>query len=132
MQESPAPLSAFVRDDDAGWDDAGLARLAGLLTQRAGVPMDLAAIPDGRQPTRWPRELRARIDAAPGAGGVCTSTVMRTRQPRAGGPASCEFGSQRAALAAQRDDLRQGRALLAGAASVRRVDADVHAAVEPL
>ena len=44
LDAAPAALPFFLRDDDAGWADD---TLFGLLdhTQRAGVPVDLAVIP---------------------------------------------------------------------------------------
>ena len=104
----PAPVDAFVRDDDAGWDDAGQLALLDL-TQRAGVPMDLAAIPDAVGDA-LARELRARIDAEPGLVALHQHGLAHANHEPEG--RKCEFGVARS-LAAQRDDLLHGRALLA-------------------
>ena len=57
----PAPVRLFVRDDDAGWEDARLLALLDVM-QHAGVPIDLAAIPTAvGEPLA--AELGRRIDA---------------------------------------------------------------------
>ena len=104
----PAPVDAFVRDDDAGWDDAGQLALLDL-TQRAGVPMDLAAIPCAVGDA-LAHELRARIDAAPDLVALHQHGHAHANHEPEG--RKCEFGAARS-LAAQRDDLLHGRALLA-------------------
>ena len=52
LDAASGPVPFFLRDDDAGWDDA---RLFALLdcTQQAGVPIDLAVIPQSTGPLRW-------------------------------------------------------------------------------
>jgi hypothetical protein len=99
-----APVPFFLRDDDAGWNDA---RLFALLdcTERAGVPIDLAVIPQAAHGL-LAQALCARIDAAPDLLGVHQhgfahqnfETVER----------KCEFGNARS-IDAQRDDLCAGR-----------------------
>lgn len=44
IEQRQQPLRVFVRDDDAGWDDARLQRLVGHC-DRLGATLDLAAIP---------------------------------------------------------------------------------------
>jgi hypothetical protein len=99
-----APVTCFIRDDDAGWDDN---RQLALLdaTARAGVPIDLAVIPLalGRP---LATALNARIDAAPHLLGVHQHGLAHTNHQAEG--RSCEFGPARDA-AAQRADLLQGR-----------------------
>ena len=102
-----APLALFLRDDDAGWDDA---RLFALLdtTARASVPIDLAAIPLAVT-AALAAALNARIDAAPGLIGVHQHGCAHTNHEGEG--RKCEFGPARDATA-QRHDLQRGRALL--------------------
>jgi hypothetical protein len=102
-----APIDCFIRDDDAGWDDA---RQLALLDAAgaAGVPIDLAAIP---QAVGGPlaRELAARIDHHAALLGVhqhgCTHDNHETEGRK------CEFGGARTP-AAQQLDLQRGRARL--------------------
>lgn len=102
-----APIDVFIRDDDAGWNDAQLLVLLDL-TQRCGVPIDLAAIP--RAMTRGlARELRKRCEAANERIGLhqhgCTHFNHEVEARK------CEFGSARSAEQ-QRDDLARGQAQL--------------------
>lgn len=98
-------VDAFIRDDDAGWDDA---RLVALLdtTARAGVPIDLALIPTAVTPT-LARELCGRIDA----GLVAVHQHGLTHDNHELEGRKCEFGPGRD-VTAQRADLQRGRALL--------------------
>ena len=105
----PAPVQVFVRDDDAGWEDGRLLALLDV-TQRAGVPIDLAAIPAALGPA-LAAELCARIDAAPALVAVHQHGLQHLDHQPAG--RKCEFGDARSA-AAQREDLARGRGLLAG------------------
>lgn len=107
LQESHAPLSAFVRDDDAGWDDPALTALLDCCAQ-AGVPLDLAVIPMAIS-RKLATQLCERIDAAPALLGVHQHGYAHSNHETVG--RRCEFGSSRSAPA-QRNDLRQGRARL--------------------
>ena len=107
LQESPAPVSVFVRDDDAGWDDPALFALLDCCAQ-AGVPLDLAVIPMAVS-RELATPLCARIDAAPALLGVHQHGYAHSNHETVG--RRCEFGSSRSAPA-QRNDLRQGRARL--------------------
>ena len=98
------PLDIFVRDDDAGWDDARLIALLKAVA-RAGVAIDLAAIPLAVG-AALARELCARIDDAPEQLGLHQHGYAHTNHQTEG--RSCEFGSVRDA-AAQRQDLIGGR-----------------------
>lgn len=100
----PAPVDVFIRDDDAGWNDAQLLALLDL-TQRASVPIDLAAIP-GAMGRGLARELRARIEAAPGLVGVHQHGSTHLNHESVG--RKCEFGVSRDAVA-QRDDIARGQ-----------------------
>jgi len=102
-----APVSMFVRDDDAGWDDA---RLVALLDCCAdlGVPLDLAVIPQAC--TQALAELLCRrLDAAPDRLGVHQHGFAHANHETVG--RRCEFGPARS-LTAQRDDLQRGRGRL--------------------
>ena len=102
-----APVDFFIRNDDAGWDDA---RLVALLdcTEAAGVPIDLAVIPQAVG-AGLARELRARVDASGGLIGLHQHGHAHTNHETLG--RKCEFGPGRA-LEAQRADLLAGRAHL--------------------
>lgn len=101
------PVDLFLRDDDAGWDDARLLALLDV-AQAAGVPIDLAAIPTAVTPA-LARELAARIATTPERVAVHQHGFAHLDHDA---PArKCEFGAARDA-AAQRADLVQGRARL--------------------
>lgn len=102
-----APIDAFVRDDDAGWDDARLLALLDTMAH-AGVPIDLAAIPLAVSDP-LAAELNLRIDAAPDLVGVHQHGCAHANHQADG--RKCEFGSARDAQA-QGHDLRGGRRLL--------------------
>jgi hypothetical protein len=104
LDAAPSPVSFFVRDDDGGWDDP---RLFALLdcTDRAGVPIDLALIPQASG-ALLARELNARIDAAPGQVNVHQHGFAHCNHEAVG--RKCEFGTSRA-VDAQRRDLAAGR-----------------------
>jgi hypothetical protein len=103
----PARVDVFIRDDDAGWNDAQLLALLDV-TERCGVPIDLAAIP-GAMSAGLARFLRARIAAAPGL--VDVHQHGSTHLNHEGEGRKCEFGVSRDA-AAQRADLTRGQAQL--------------------
>jgi hypothetical protein len=107
LDATRAPLDFFLRDDDAGWDDA---RLIALLqtSARAGVPIDLAAIPMAVSES-LARELCSRIDAMPNLIGVHQHGYAHTNHQTEG--RACEFGSARNAQM-QEMDLVRGRAML--------------------
>jgi peptidoglycan/xylan/chitin deacetylase (PgdA/CDA1 family) len=104
LDAARSPVQIFLRDDDAGWDDA---RLYALLdcTERHGVPIDLAVIPQACGDA-LAVELCARIDAAPGRIGVHQHGFTHANHEAAG--RKCEFGGARS-MADQRGDLRHGR-----------------------
>ena len=118
LDAADAPVHFFIRDDDAGWDDA---RLFALLdcTQAAGVPIDLAVIP---QAVAAPlaRALCERVDASGGASrGASGGTIglhqhgHAHRNHESQSARKCEFGPARS-IAAQRADLIAGRQHLQG------------------
>jgi hypothetical protein len=99
-----APVNFFLRDDDAGWHDE---RLFALLdcTARAGVPIDLAVIPQATG-FHFAAELSARFDDANGLIGLHQHGYAHENHETTG--RKCEFGPMRE-LAAQRHDLIAGR-----------------------
>ncbi len=103
----PSPVDVFIRDDDAGWNDAQLLTLLDL-TRRCGVPIDLAVIP-GAVGRGLARELRARIAAAPGLLGVHQHGNTHLNHESEG--RKCEFGASRDAQQ-QREDLSRGQTQL--------------------
>jgi hypothetical protein len=103
LDAASRPLDIFLRDDDAGWDDARLIALLDAVA-RAGVAIDLAAIPLAVGEA-LACELRARIDDAPERVGVHQHGYAHTNHQTEG--RSCEFGSARDATA-QRQDLKDG------------------------
>jgi hypothetical protein len=107
LEALPAGVDVFIRDDDAGWNDAQLLALLDV-TERCGVPIDLAAIP-GAMSSGLARFLRARIAAAPGLVGIHQHGSTHLNHESEG--RKCEFGVSRGA-AAQRADLARGRAQL--------------------
>jgi hypothetical protein len=104
LDAAAGPLAFFLRDDDGGWDDA---RLLALLdcTAKAGVPIDLAMIPQATT-AALATTLCARMTAAPGLIGVHQHGFAHTNHETV--ERKCEFGPSRAADA-QRQDLRAGR-----------------------
>ncbi len=103
----PARVDVFIRDDDAGWNDADLLALLDV-TQRCGAPIDLAAIP-GAVGSGLARFLRERIAAAPALLGVHQHGSTHLNHETAG--RKCEFGASRD-IAAQHADLAWGLARL--------------------
>lgn len=107
LDDRPGPLTIFLRDDDAGWNDEALLALLDCCSE-AGVPLDLAVIPQAIG--GWlAAQLNARIDVAPGLLGVHQHGLAHTNHETVG--RRCEFGAGRSAPA-QRSDLRRGRARL--------------------
>lgn len=103
----PAPVTAFIRDDDAGWEND---RLLALLdsVDAAGACIDLAVIPlDISDPLV--AELCARIDAAPARLALHQHGCAHVSHEIEG--RKCEFGPSRSAEA-QRHDIRGGWRLL--------------------
>ena len=104
LDAAPAPVDFFLRDDDAGWDDAALFALLDR-TERAGVPLDLALIPQATGAT-LATALGTRQRAAPGLIGLHQHGFAHTNHEAM--ERKCEFGNARSADA-QRADLRAGR-----------------------
>ena len=109
LDAASAPVDFFLRDDDAGWDDE---RLFALLrcTERAGVPIDLAVIPQATG-LGLAAELRASVDDSAGRIGLHQHGHTHDNFEPLG--RKCEFGASRE-LAAQRTALLAGREQLRG------------------
>ncbi len=104
-----APVSLFVRDDDAGWADERLMALLEVMDQ-AGVPIDLAAIPTAVTPA-----LVAQLQARRRSGqaiGIHQHGYAHLNHETTG--RKCEFGTARG-VAQREADLRHGRELLQSA-----------------
>ena len=104
LDAATAPVHFFIRDDDAGWDDA---RLFALLrcTEGARVPIDLAVIPQATG-AGLAAQLRACVDGAGGRIGLHQHGHAHSNFEPTG--RKCEFGPSRD-LQAQRRDLIAGR-----------------------
>ena len=102
LDEAPAPVPVFFRDDDAGWGDARLVALLDAFAER-GLPVDLAVSP-AELDAGLASELRARPVGLHQHG---LAHVNHEREGR-----KCEFGPARDA-AAQRRDVVAGRTRLA-------------------
>jgi hypothetical protein len=100
----PAPIDFFLRDDDTGWDDG---RLFDLLdcTARAGVPIDLAVIPQATS-AELAATLCARKAASPDLIGLHQHGFAHQNHEVQG--RKCEFGDARSTQT-QRADLHAGR-----------------------
>lgn len=119
LDSAGRPISIYFRDDDAGWSDD---RLAALLDRfdEAGVPVDLAVIPDSLS-TATAKDLRARHDCAALRLGLHVHGRSHTNHEQA--RRKSEFGTSR-------DVAAQARDLAAAAASLAcRLGAD---AVDPI
>ncbi len=104
LDAARAPVRFFIRDDDAGWDDASLLALLDC-TARAGVPVDLAAIPQAVSPS-LAAELRARMAAAPRSIGLHQHGHSHANHETT--QRKCEFGPSHPSDL-QRRDLLQGQ-----------------------
>jgi peptidoglycan/xylan/chitin deacetylase (PgdA/CDA1 family) len=105
LDAGDVPVRFFFRDDDAGWDDAGLARLLDVF-EPAGLPLDVAAIPAALTP--------ATVALLTGRAGRNDVTVHQhgfahvDHEPEG---RKCEFGVSRS-RDQQAEDVARGRALL--------------------
>jgi predicted deacetylase len=104
LDAASAPVAFFLRDDDAGWADAALFALLDR-TERAGVPIDLAVIPQATG-AALATSLGTLAGAAPQL--IALHQHGRSHTNHESDARKCEFGDARSA-AVQRDDLRAGR-----------------------
>jgi peptidoglycan/xylan/chitin deacetylase (PgdA/CDA1 family) len=112
LDRAAAPVRFFIRDDDAGWDDTRLHALLDV-TAAAGVPIDLAVIPDALN-DELAKALAQRQDRQPlGLHQHGCSHHNHQAEGR-----KCEFGDARPAEA-RRHDLQRGQQRLADAFGAR-------------
>ena len=104
LDQAPAPVRVFFRDDDAGWRDDRLVPLLELFA-RHGLPLDVAVIPRALGPG-LARELRARAGDGLALHQHGLAHVNHEREGR-----KHEFGPSRG-REAQRRDIEAGRTLL--------------------
>jgi hypothetical protein len=98
LDEAPAPVEVFFRDDDAGWGDKRLLRLIDCFAGH-GLPLDLAVIPAALEPG-LAETLRERPVGLHQHG---YAHVNHQREGR-----RCEFGSDRS-RAEQEHDIATGQ-----------------------
>lgn len=101
------PITVFVRDDDAGWEDERLVALLDLFAAHS-APIDLAVIPTELHPELAAELLRRHADRDGylrlHQHGYCHAN----HQPDG---RKCEFGPARS-FDAQREDIAEGRRIL--------------------
>jgi predicted deacetylase len=107
LDNACAPVSVFVRDDDAGWGDDALLRLLDLMLE-VDMPIDLAAIPLAVS-EGLALELMRRQDASPGLIGIHQHGFAHLNHELVG--RKSEFGEGRF-WSWQRADLTAGRKVL--------------------
>lgn len=106
LDDSPAPVTVFFRDDDAGWEDLRLLQLLDLFADHA-LPVDVAAIPEALT-SDLARELRARMTVWPDLAVHQHGRAHVNHEPSG---RRCEFGPSRS-LDSQRRDIAWGQARL--------------------
>jgi hypothetical protein len=106
LDAAPADVTAFVRDDDAGWDDDALFALLDVMAE-TGTPIDLAVIPFELHDALVDA-LCARRDGG-AAIGLHQHGARHANHEAEG--RKCEFGLSRGPHA-QRADLAEGRTRL--------------------
>ena len=107
LDAAEAPVTVFIRDDDAGWDDPGLFALLDVC-DRYDAPIDLAVIPTELRPELADALLARRVDPFSRLGlhqhGYCHANHQTEGR-------KCEFGAARSRQA-QHEDISEGRYLL--------------------
>jgi predicted deacetylase len=104
LEQRTSPVTLFIRDDDAGWEDEQLFRVIDVVHER-GLPIDLAAIPEAVTPSLG-RALRRSVDRSRGLLAVHQHGFAHANYEPTG--KKCEFGPSRS-LSQQRDDIAAGR-----------------------
>lgn len=107
LDAAPDPVTAFVRDDDGGWDDPRLFALLDLFADHE-APIDVAVIPCELTP-ELASELLRRREATGGLVGLHQHGYRHANHETAG--RKCEFGASRS-LAHQRADIADGQRVL--------------------
>lgn len=105
---APNPVTVFVRDDDAGWEDGRLFALLDLFATHE-APIDLAVIPTELHPKLGGELLEFHADGAGRVGLHQHGYCHANHQPNG---RKCEFGAARS-FAAQYEDIAEGRRILA-------------------
>jgi peptidoglycan/xylan/chitin deacetylase (PgdA/CDA1 family) len=103
LDDTPAPVTFFLRDDDAGWEDDRLRALLDLVAGH-GLPIDLAVIPTAAGPRLAHALLERRARGEP-IGLHQHGFAHRDHETPPG--RRCEFGPSRS-RARQRADLAAG------------------------
>ena len=107
LDEAPAPIDFFLRDDDAGWDDERLFAMLAVVDRHA-LAIDLAVIPQALT-SSLAESLIARTERRAGRLGLHQHGLAhRSHEPDG---RKCEFGPSRD-REAQRRDLTEGQRLL--------------------
>ena len=104
LAEASEPVTFFVRDDDAGWNDERLFALLDLHA-RHEVPLDLAVIPAALT-VELAQRLCKRLDDAPQLVGVHQHGYCHANHQAEG--RKCEFGAART-YDEQRADIERGQ-----------------------
>jgi peptidoglycan/xylan/chitin deacetylase (PgdA/CDA1 family) len=107
LDTAPSPVTVFVRDDDAGWEDARLLALLDLFAAHE-APIDLAVIPTELHPKLADDLLQVHADRAGRVGlhqhGYCHANHQADGR-------KCEFGAARS-FASQYEDITEGQRIL--------------------
>ncbi len=107
INQAKSPVRLFFRDDDAGWENDKLLNLLDRFAQ-AGIPIDLAVIPDGSDGV-LAYELLSRWRQGKHLIGLHQHGFSHTNHELTG--RKCEFGESRT-KAKQQEDIAKGRASL--------------------
>jgi hypothetical protein len=107
LDDAPAPVTFFFRDDDGGWCDERLLGLMDLFAERA-LPLDLALIPT-RLGSEIASDLARRVESSRGRLGLHQHGLAHQNHEPVG--RKCEFGPRRS-HGEQLRDIAAGRARL--------------------
>ena len=107
LDTTPSPVTVFVRDDDAGWEDTRLIALLDLFASHE-APIDLAVIPTELHPKLADDLLQVQHDGS-GRIGLHQHGYCHANHQSAG--RKCEFGAARS-FEAQYEDLAEGKRIL--------------------
>lgn len=107
LDEAPAPVHFFFRDDDAGWEDARLFELLDVFADY-NAPIDLAVIPKSIS-RKTAACLRKRLEESPESISAHQHGYAHVNHEQTG--RKCEFGDSRSSEL-QHADIAAGKALL--------------------